>query len=177
MTTIGKTISSWNATNTNCVGAARKVCPYWSLKTMTCHSFNCFSIVWGQGQEPLVTSLPSSYHKFRKSLYMLWFNFILGLNFIFLSFKLIIVHYHTQKQRELKFKLRIKLKHNIYIWKQAFGKRCKQGTKPYLTVNHDLFFVFFFHVLCPFSPCSVSRLSYILWNVSYVSFNRYNDKL
>ena len=36
----------------------------------------------------------------------------------------------------------------IYIWKQAFGKRCKLGTKPYLTVNHDLFFVFF--------PCFVS---------------------
>ena len=31
----------------------------------------------------------------------------------------------------------------MYIWKQAFGKRCKLGTKPYLTVNHDLFFVFF----------------------------------
>ena len=27
---------------------------------MTCHSSNCFSIVWGQGNGPLVTSLPSS---------------------------------------------------------------------------------------------------------------------
>ena len=45
--------------------------------------------------------------------YMLWFNFILGLNFIFLCFKLIIIHYHTQKQREIKFKPRIKLNHNI----------------------------------------------------------------
>ena len=33
----------------SCVGAARKVSPDWSQKTMTCHSFNCFSIVWGQG--------------------------------------------------------------------------------------------------------------------------------
>ena len=31
------------------VGAARKVSPNWSQETMTCHSFNCFSIVWGQG--------------------------------------------------------------------------------------------------------------------------------
>ena len=31
------------------VGAARKFSPDWSQKTMTCHSFNCFSIVWGQG--------------------------------------------------------------------------------------------------------------------------------
>ena len=31
---------------------------------------------------------------------MLWFNFILGLNFITLCFKLIIIHYHTQKQRK-----------------------------------------------------------------------------
>ena len=42
------------------VGAARKVSPDWSHKTMTCHSFSCFSIVWGQGNAPLVTSLPSS---------------------------------------------------------------------------------------------------------------------
>ena len=47
-------------------------------------------------------------------LYMLWFNFILGLNFIFFCFKLIIIHYHTQKQRKIKFKPRIKLNHNIY---------------------------------------------------------------
>ena len=31
------------------VGAAGKFSPDWSQKTMTCHSFNCFSIVWGQG--------------------------------------------------------------------------------------------------------------------------------
>ena len=36
--------------------AARKVSPDWSQKTVTCHSFNYFSIVWGQ----LVTSHPSS---------------------------------------------------------------------------------------------------------------------
>ena len=47
--------------------------------------------------------------------YMLWFNFILGLNFIFFCFKLIIIHYHTQKQKKIKFKPRIKLNHNIYI--------------------------------------------------------------
>ena len=28
-------------------------------------------------------------------LYMLWSNFLLGLNFIFFCFKLIIIHYHT----------------------------------------------------------------------------------
>ena len=47
--------------------------------------------------------------------YMLWFNFILGLNFIFLCFKVIIIHYHTPKQRLKKFKPRIKLNYNIYI--------------------------------------------------------------
>ena len=45
---------------------------------------------------------------------MLWFNFILGLIFISLCFKLIITHYHAQKQREIKIKPRIKLNHNIY---------------------------------------------------------------
>ena len=52
-------------------------------------------------------------------MYMLWFNFILGLNFISLCFKLIIIHYHTAKQREIKFKLRIKLNHNIYMLRVA----------------------------------------------------------
>ena len=46
---------------------------------------------------------------------MLWLNVILGSNFIFLCFKLIIIHYHTQKQRKIKFEPRIKLNHNIYI--------------------------------------------------------------
>ena len=35
---------------------------------------------------------------------MLLFNFILGLNFIFLYFKLIIIHYHIPKQRSIKFR-------------------------------------------------------------------------
>ena len=46
---------------------------------------------------------------------MLWFNFVLGLNFIFLYFKLIIIYYNTQKQRKIKFKPRTKLNHNMYM--------------------------------------------------------------
>ena len=46
---------------------------------------------------------------------MLWFNFIVGSNFIFLCSKLIIIDYHTQKQRKIRFKPRIKLNHNIDI--------------------------------------------------------------
>ena len=46
---------------------------------------------------------------------MLWFNFILGSNYIFFCFKLIIIHYHTPKQREIKFEPRIKLNHNTHI--------------------------------------------------------------
>ena len=34
------------------VGAARKVSANWSQETMTCHSSNCFSIVWDQGNVP-----------------------------------------------------------------------------------------------------------------------------
>ena len=33
---------------------------------------------------------------------------------IFFCFKLIIIHYHTQKQKKIKFKPRIKLNHNIF---------------------------------------------------------------
>ena len=62
-------------------------------------------------------------------MYVLWFNFILGLNFIFFCFKLIIIHYHTQKQKKIKFKPTIKLNHNICIQKKkksfifVFSKR------------------------------------------------------
>ena len=46
---------------------------------------------------------------------MLWFNFILGLIFSFLCFKLFIIHYHIQEKRKLKIKPRIKLNQNIYL--------------------------------------------------------------
>ena len=42
-------------------------------------------------------------------LYILWFNFILGLSFISLCYKLIIIHHHTPKQREIKTKDEIEL--------------------------------------------------------------------
>ena len=43
---------------------------------------------------------------------MLWLNFILCLNFIFLYFKLIAINYHNQKQRKIKSKPRIELNYN-----------------------------------------------------------------
>ena len=47
-------------------------------------------------------------------IYYFYFIFVLGLNFIFLCFKLIIIHYHTPKQSIIKFKPRMKLNHNTY---------------------------------------------------------------
>ena len=44
---------------------------------------------------------------------LMWLNFILGLNFIFLLFQTHYQHYHTPKQKKIKFKPRIKFKHNI----------------------------------------------------------------
>ena len=38
-----------------------------------------------------------------QEVYMLWFNFIPGLNFIPYCFKIIIIHYNTPEQREIKF--------------------------------------------------------------------------
>ena len=60
------------------------------------------------------------------TMYVLWFNFILGLNFIFFCFKLIIIHNHTQKQKKRKFKPRIKLNHNTYIVVLRFGDLTEQ---------------------------------------------------
>lgn len=46
---------------------------------------------------------------------VLRFNFIRGLNLIFLYFKIIIIDYHTYaKVMENKYELRIKLNHNSY---------------------------------------------------------------
>ena len=42
-------------------------------------------------------------------LYILWFNFILGLNFISLCYTLIIIHHHTPKQSKIKTKDKIEL--------------------------------------------------------------------
>ena len=61
---------------------------------------------------------------------MLWFNFILGLNFISLCFKLITIHCHTQKQREIKFKPRIKLNDNIYI-DNCYLIKCNKPEEKY----------------------------------------------
>ena len=47
-------------------------------------------------------------------LFILWFNFVLGLNFVFLCFKLIIIHYHNPKQRKIALNPRIILNHNIF---------------------------------------------------------------
>ena len=46
---------------------------------------------------------------------MLWLNFIAGLSFIFFCFKLVIIHYYTQKEKKIKFKPRRKLNHNSYF--------------------------------------------------------------
>ena len=59
---------------------------------------------------------------------MLWFNFILGSNVIFLCLKLIIIHYNTQKQKKIKFEPRIKMNHNIYTNKEHKFKVLKKST-------------------------------------------------
>ena len=49
----------------------------------------------------------------RWSVYILWFSFMLALNFIFFCLKLIIIHHHIQiKTNEKAMK---KLNHNIYL--------------------------------------------------------------
>ena len=39
-------------------------------------------------------------------IYLWWFNFVPGLNFIFFCFKLIVIHYHTLRQRKIKLNQR-----------------------------------------------------------------------
>ena len=48
-----------------------------------------------------------------KDVYMLRSSFLLGLSSFSHCFRLIIIHYHSQKQRKIEFKPRMKLNHNI----------------------------------------------------------------
>ena len=47
------------------------------------------------------------------TMYVLWFNFILGLNFIFFCFWVWLCMIMSLKQKKIKFKPRIKLNHNL----------------------------------------------------------------
>ena len=67
-------------------------------------------------------------------MYMLWFNFIFGSNFISLCLKLTITHYITQKQKNIKFEPRIKLTHNIYIYRPKKPGKWTIRLKPWVTV-------------------------------------------
>ena len=88
---------------------------------------------------------------------MLWCNFILGLNFISLCFKLIIIHYHTKKQKEIKFKPRINLNHNIYITHAI----CKlfQKIKIHLYWIHIIYIGIIFYITLSSSSSSSSSSS------------------
>ena len=48
-------------------------------------------------------------------MYVLWFNFNLGSNFIFFCFWVLYCMIMSLKQRKIKFEPRIKLSYNIYI--------------------------------------------------------------
>ena len=54
-------------------------------------------------------------------IYLLWFNFVLGLNFLLFQ-----THYHTSylKTKKNKFKSRTKLDHNIFFIKYIFYIHC-----------------------------------------------------
>ena len=59
-------------------------------------------------------------------MYLLWFSFILGSNFIFFCFSGMVIYDNNMimslKQGERKFKARIKLNHNIPSTKYYFTK-------------------------------------------------------
>ena len=109
-----------------------------------------FSLFWAHTKYPLILrtgKLAENRQKkwrifqcqelsWHKRMSMLWFNFILRSNVIFLCFKLVIIHYNTQKQKKTKFEPRIKSNHNIYINHLAAWKNLQ------------------FYLNCPTSPTS-----------------------
>ena len=54
------------------------------------------------------------------TMYVLWFNFILGLNFIFFCFWVWLCMIMSLKQKKVKFKPRIKLNHTTHAFAQLF---------------------------------------------------------
>ena len=72
--------------------------------------------------------------------YMLWFKFILGLNFIFFCFKVIIIHYHTQKQKKIKFKPRTTTTYTMLVPSASkqlhFNQVCENAQKSPIFAGH-----------------------------------------
>ena len=98
---------------------------------------------------------------------MLWFNFILGSNFIFLCFKLIIIHYNTQKRKKIKFEPRIKFNYNIYA-------RCLVSS--ILSTLSELFFWSEGASLCSICNCYSSPARRCLFfPFSFVTFVSFQD--
>ena len=68
------------------------------------------------------------------TMYVLWFNFILGLNFIFFCFCVWLCMIMSLKQKKIKFKPRIKLNHNLCFCTAIVGAthaHYKRFTKSY----------------------------------------------
>ena len=82
------------------------------------------------------------------TMYMFWFNFILGLIFIFFCFGYDDVwlthyhsHYHTQKQKKIKIKPRIKLNRNVYKLRVVILQKMVLSTNvSWLNLNVLVFF-------------------------------------
>ena len=95
--------------------------------------------------------------------HMLWFNFVLGSNFIFLCFKLIIVHYNTQKQKKIKFEPRIKLNHNIHwpFWCRQLVQRQynfhSKKCRHYERGLHDMLLLHFSNIKVSYLKLTMHR--------------------
>ena len=97
------------------------------------------------------------------AVYMLWFNFILGLNFIFLCFKVIIIHYHTPKQR-------IKLNYNIYntfVFPVQFFNHCSSLLMNVLLLTDVLKM---FKIQCYAFECSLSPVLFCHTQWIWITF-------
>ena len=108
-------------------------------------------------------------------IYLLWFNFILSSNFIFLCFKIIIIHYNTQKQKKIKFEPRIKVNHNRSI--VVFQATYLKGSVPnpwfyeehWKVCNFTLYFWSVNYIVITMHYCK--SLKMCLFSLTEVFFN------
>lgn len=82
--------------------------------------------------------------------HMLWFNFTIGLIFMFFCWKLILMHYNTQEQGQIKFKLRIKFNHHTY-WNTMFTKQKYQQVQKNYQNTQVLNLIYLFNFIVHFT--------------------------